>query len=120
MCDEFYTRPIFFVEDVASSVNYYREKLGFRKSWGDEVFAQVERGGLEIMLGDKSLEPNPSVRSVLSMSLREPERLGELHQQFRTLGARIVSPPAEVSWQRGTLELKVEDLDGNILLFWGN
>ena len=31
--DEFWIRPILCVRDVASSISYYTDKLGFRKAW---------------------------------------------------------------------------------------
>ena len=82
MIDEFYTRPVLFVENVEASNSYCCEKLGFSKSYGDDTFAQVERNGLEIMLGRKDLEESGASRTVLSMSLRNPDRLGELYQRF--------------------------------------
>ena len=107
---------LLFVENVEASVGYYCEKLGFNKSYGDDTFAQVERNGLEIMLGRKDLEPGASSGTVLSMSLRSPDGLGDLYQRFKGNDARISSKPYEVAWQKGTYELRVEDLDGNILL----
>jgi hypothetical protein len=120
MSDEFYMRPILFVDDVEASVGYYCDQLAFSKSYGDATFAQVERNGLEVMLGHKELEEGTTTKAVLSMSLRDPGKLGELHRQFRDCGAKIVTPPIEVQWQKGTFELRGEDLDGNLLLFWGN
>ena len=120
MSDEFHMRPILFVDDVDASVSYYCNQLAFQKSYGDSTFAQVERNGLEVMLGRKALEQGAATRTVLSMSLHDPGKLGELHQQFQDGGAKIVSSPFEVTWQKGTFELRVEDLDGNLLLFWGN
>ena len=119
MSDEFYMRPIFLVKDVEASVSYYCRKLGFSQSYGDATFAEVERNGLEIMLGQKELEPNAPTGTVLSMSLYDPGRLNELYQQFHDCGAKIVARPHEVTWQAGTFEFRVEYLDGNLLLFWG-
>jgi hypothetical protein len=120
MSDEFYMRPVLFVDDVDASVSYYCNQLAFQKSYGDATFAQVERNGLEVMLGHKELEQGTTTRTVLCMSLRDPGKLGEPHRQFQESDAKIVTPPTEVKWQKGTFELRVEDLDGNLLLFWGN
>ena len=118
--DEFYMRPVLFVENVEARARYYCEKLGFSKSYGDRLFAQVERNGLEIMLGQRDLDPSGSSNTVLSQSLRDPDRLGDLYQLLKKRGARVSSEPYEVAWQHGTYELRVEDVDGNVLLFWGN
>ena len=75
---------------------------------------------MEIMLGQKELEPDAPTGTVLSMSLYDPGRLDELYRRFHDCGAKIVSRPQEVTWQEGTLEFRVKDPDGNLLLFWGS
>jgi predicted lactoylglutathione lyase len=124
MSEEFFSRPIFRVRDVAASLDYYCEKLGFTVEWshGKEapIVAQVEREGITIILDSGSVMPKPAATSVLSMSMHQPEKLGELHRELERRGAKIVAPPFAVIWQKGTYELDVEDLDGNVLIFWGN
>jgi len=121
---EFWIRPIFCVRDVASSIDYYVEKLGFQKGWvhgGDKpIVAQVGRNEIDIILDSASAMPRPAMPSVLTFSLREPEKLGALYRDLKDRGAKIIAAPYEVQWQKGTYELDVEDLDGNVLVFWGN
>ena len=123
MSDAFYTRPIFHVRDIVASIAYYRDALGFRKDWdsGDDppVIAQVSRDGLDIILNCQSVIPRAAVPSVLSMSLHAPETLETLHKELRDRGAKIVKAPFEVVWQPGTYQFDVEDLEGNVLIFWG-
>ena len=49
-----YTRPVLFVADIARSIRFYTEGLGFRKAWheadGKGTVCQVDRGGCEIIL----------------------------------------------------------------------
>ena len=124
MSDEFYTRPMLRVQDVGRSITYYCEKLGFRKSWvsGDEnpTIAQVDRNGLDVMLCSESIAPRAGVPSVLSMSLHEPGKLGALYQELQDRGAEISCAPFEVLWQEGVHQFDVQDLDGNVLIFWGS
>ncbi len=35
-------------------------------------------------------------------------------------GAKITAMPFAVQWQEGINQFDVEDLDGNVLLFWGD
>lgn len=45
--------PLFIVDDVVSSANYYRDKLGFAydRFWGEPpCFCMVRRNGITIML----------------------------------------------------------------------
>lgn len=59
--DEFYTRPMFHVQDVGLSIAYYCEKLGFTKSWEFAVIAQVGRDGLDLILDAGSDIPRAAV-----------------------------------------------------------
>lgn len=48
--------PYFIVDDVVTSANYYRERLGFRydRLWGDPpTFCMVWRSGIVIMLAER-------------------------------------------------------------------
>ncbi len=120
---EFYARPVLTVRDVSASIRYYCEQLGFTKMWSHPsdipVIAQVGRNGLEILLDSHSVIPKSSVPAVLSMTLNQKERLGDLHCEFKRRGAKVTAPPFEVVWERNLFQLDVVDLDGNILIFWG-
>ena len=119
--NDFYTRPILSVRDVRSSIAYYCDKLGFEKNWdfGEEilVIAQVGRNGLDIILDAESAIPRAAVPSVLSMSVGD---LGALHKELQDRGAKITAAPFAVQWQEGINQFDVEDLDGNVLVFWGD
>ena len=121
MTDKYFIRPVFRVRDVAASVAYYCEKLGCQKRWDHGVdgpiIAEVERGDLSVILDSGSVVPKPAGPSVLTLSI---QNLGELHRELAGRGASIVAPPFEVIWQKNTCQFDVEDLDGNLLVFWGD
>lgn len=121
MSDKYFIRPVFRVRDVGASVAYYCEKLGCRKRWDHvadgPIIAEVERGDLSVILDSESVVPKPAGPSVLTMSV---ENLGELHRELVRRGANIVTPLFEVIWQKNTFQFDVEDLDGNLLVFWGD
>ena len=48
------------------------------------------------------------------------ENLLELHRELVGRGANIVTPLFEVIWQKNQYQFDVEDLDGNLLVFWGD
>jgi catechol 2,3-dioxygenase-like lactoylglutathione lyase family enzyme len=120
MSDKYFIRPVFRVRDVAASVAYYCERLGCRKRWDHgadgPIIAEVERGDLSVILDSGSVVPKPAGPSVLTLSV---ENLSELHRDLVGRGATIATPLFEVIWQASTCQFDVEDLDGNLLVFWG-
>ena len=121
--EEFWVRSIFRVGNVEASVAYYRDKLGFVEKWraGDNtpVIAAVERGGLQIILDGGTELPRPAGSSVLSLTLHAHEGLAALHRDLTARGAKVRNAPFAVSWEKGTYQFDAEDLDGNVLCFWG-
>jgi hypothetical protein len=60
--------PYFIVDDVVTTANYYRDKLGFKyeRFWGEPpCFCMVHRSGIVIMLGQLevtgAMRPNRTV-----------------------------------------------------------
>src|SRR5262249_33733831 len=100
---------------------YYCEKLGCRKRWdhgaSEPIIAEVERGDLSVILDSGSVVPKPVGSSVLTLSI---ENLGGLYRELVGRGASIAAPLFEVIWQKNTCQFDVEDLDGNLLVFWGS
>lgn len=58
--------------------------------------------------------------SVLNMILHKAEQLGFLHLEIESKGAKITGAPFKVVWEENLFQLDVVDLDGNILIFWGD
>ena len=122
-----WARPVFRVSDVAGSIAYFCEKLGFAKDWDeggpDSAIAQVSRNGLDLILDKKTYFPKAGVPSVISLTLNDlPDRpaLDTLHSEFLRAGAKVTKAPFKVHWDPHVYEMDVEDLDGNVLMFWGH
>ena len=115
--EEFYTRPVFHVQDIGLSIDYFCEKLGFTKGWKFNAIAQVGRNAFDLILDADSDIPKASVPSVISLSVGD---LDALHRDIEKRGAKIVTPPFAVDWQAGICQFDVQDLDGNVLVFWGD
>jgi predicted lactoylglutathione lyase len=122
--DEFYLRPVLCVRDVSASTRYFCERLGFDRNWqfpdDEPIIAQVGRNGLDLILDSESSIPRARVPTVLSLSLHNSDGIGTLYEDFSSRGATTSGPPSKVSWQEGVLQFEVHDLDGNILVFWGD
>lgn len=119
----FLARPLFRVASVSASLAYY-EKLGFKPCWtfeleGETIIAQVEWGDATIILDSRTSLPKAAGRSVLSLTLHEEGKLGELHEGLRSAGAIIMAEPFKVAWDPKIFQIDVADPDGNLLVFWG-
>jgi predicted lactoylglutathione lyase len=121
-----WARPILRVGDVAASISYYCEKLGFAEDWNeggdDSPVAQVSRNGIALILDKHTYFPKAGTPSVISLTLNDlPNRpsLDALHRELLVAGAKITKSPFKVHWDPHLYELDVEDLDGNVLMFWG-
>lgn len=102
------TIPILPVNDLARSITFYTETLGFQLDWGGEAgscLCSVSRDGHCLMLSKRD-------------SIREPAWVwiglddDSLFHAYRSQGVKIRQEPKNHSW---AYEMKFEDLDGNVL-----
>ena len=99
--------PIFRVENLAASLDYYVRVLGFKIDWEfTGVIASVSRDDVALFLaqGDQG-----HAGSWVWIGVRDVERL---HEELSQSGAKIRQPPTNFPW---ALEMQVQDPDGNIL-----
>lgn len=106
-----YTRPVFFVDDVNRAARFYVDVLGFEKGWhsgeGAGKVCQVNHGECEVILCEDAARRD---RGRLFIELT-PEGLADLRREF----AKRSVPTSETWW--GYEILRVEDPDGNELFF---
>jgi catechol 2,3-dioxygenase-like lactoylglutathione lyase family enzyme len=98
--------PIFRVESVSASIEYYVRVLGFKVDWGDGGFASVSRGRFHLFLSEGD-QGHPGAWAWIGVSDARA-----LHEEYRAAGARLRHPPTNYAW---ACEMQVEDLDGNVL-----
>ena len=102
-------QPILRVESMATSLQFYVGKLGFKNAiWGDDDFTCISRGGSVIYLcrGDQGRGG-----AWVWIGVEDAEKL---HDELKALGVAVRSPLTNHSW---ALEFQVEDPDGNVLRF---
>ena len=101
--------PILRVRDMAASLAYYVDVLGFRSAaWGTGLFTLVNRDGAGIYL----CQGNQGVPGTwLWIGV---EDVAALYDEYKAAGAKIRLPPGNYPW---AYEMHVEDPDGHVLRF---
>lgn len=119
---DWFARPVLHVTDVAASLRFYVDQLGFTNPWqhaedGQLLVAQVDRQGCALILSSQwpqkvgkglvfiSLNVEPNSRAV------QVAALDALRAELEARGA----PVKDGSW--GYRLLVVDDPDGNQLYF---
>ena len=101
--------PILNVADMAVSLRYYADVLGFEKAdWGSDDFTHVKRDGAGIYLcrGGQG-----QAGTWVWIGVEDVEAL---YEEYKASGARIRHAPENYAW---AYEMKVEDPDGHVLRF---
>jgi catechol 2,3-dioxygenase-like lactoylglutathione lyase family enzyme len=117
-----FARPVLHVSDVAASLRFYVERLGFTVAWRHEDdgglrVAQVDRGGCALIFSDQWPDKVGKGLMFISLNVEPPSpetavaALGALREELEARGA----PVKDGRW--GYRLLVVEDLDGNQLFF---
>jgi catechol 2,3-dioxygenase-like lactoylglutathione lyase family enzyme len=101
--------PILRVEDMARSVRYYVDVLGFTEApWGTAEFSYVGHGNRGIYLCRAG---QGHVGGWVWIGVGD---VRALHRLYRERGAIIRREPKIEPW---ALEMQIEDPDGNVLRF---
>lgn len=104
--------PIFYATDVAKSLNYYMETLGFEEKWEWEnppTFGGVRKGEVQIFFCEKG-QGNPGTWIFVFV-----DDVNEYYETIKGKGAKILSPPQNMEW--GVREMLVEDPNGHKIRF---
>jgi catechol 2,3-dioxygenase-like lactoylglutathione lyase family enzyme len=101
--------PILRVSDMARSVRYYVDVLGFvNAEWGGDDFTMVtrDRAGIYLCEGDQG--------SAGTWAWVGVEDVAALHGEYVASGATVVEAPRNFPW---AYEMKIRDPDGHVLRF---
>jgi predicted lactoylglutathione lyase len=98
--------PVLPVRDLARSIDFYTNKLGFKLDWGgaSDTVCGISRDKCPVMLQVREKIDTPSWVWVGCEAT--------LFDTFRAAGAKVFQEPKNHTW---AYEMKFEDIDGNIL-----
>ena len=119
---DWFARPVLHVADVAASIRFYVDRLGFTKPWqhdedGQVVVAQVERQGCALLLASQWTDKIGKGLMFISLNV-EPDTRAAQVAALDALRAELEASGVAVkdgSW--GYRLLVVDDPDGNQLYF---
>ena len=101
--------PILSVKDMARSIRYYVDVLGFSNAdWGGDDFTCVTRDNAGIYLSEGD-QGQPATWVWIGV-----EDVEALYDEYKAKGATILHPPENYAW---ALEMKAGDPDGHVLRF---
>jgi catechol 2,3-dioxygenase-like lactoylglutathione lyase family enzyme len=103
--------PILRVNNLAASIRFYVDVLGFEVNWGGEIestFASISRDGRTIMLAQGE-QGHPGTWLWIGVEDIEP-----LFANLVAKEVKIVEKPTNYPW---AYEMKIEDPDGHIVRF---
>ncbi len=103
--------PILRVNNVAASIRYYVDVLGFKVNWGGEAeskFASVSCDGRAIMLSQGE-HGHAGMWLWIGVEDIEP-----LFAEYSARGVKFREKPTNYPW---AYEMRIEDPDGHVLCF---
>jgi predicted enzyme related to lactoylglutathione lyase len=116
--------PYFIVDDVVSTANYYRDKLGFHydRFWGKpSCFAMVRRAGITIMLKQPEItggmHPNRLIDPEDSSwdAYIWVDDADALYEEFQRAGVTVARPVCDQPY--GCRDFDIRDCNGYTLCF---
>ena len=114
MTDSWYSRPVLFVSDINTSLDFYVKQLGFKEDWrfegdeGEALVSQVSRPGLELILTVESSDRRG--KGLMFISL-DGEVLNALRADLEARGVDV----KDGHW--GYHVMAIRDPDGNTFYF---
>ncbi len=104
------------VADLAASLAYYRDRLGFNVDWSEDGvgLACLSRGETRMFMANAEYRSGTGARGpmLLWLNLSDRAEVDALHAEWAAGGARITDPPEAKSYK--LYEFFAEDIDGNI------
>lgn len=110
------TRYVLAVKNLAKSVNYYIEQLGFSSAWDTDGWHALERGKISLMLGEC-----PNERSAYQIgdhsyfAYIDLLHIDSLYEELQAKDVEIIKELQDEPW--GQREFGIRTIDGHRIMF---
>jgi len=110
------TRYVLAVKDLAASVRYYTEQLGFSSLWSVDGWHSLGREKFIIMLGECTDDRSAfETRNHSYFAYIDVAGIDALHEEYRAKAVEIVYPLGSKPW--GQREFGICTIDGHRIMF---
>ena len=110
------TRHVLAVQNLAASVDYYKEKLGFTTDWAYDGWHQLRRSSLVVMLGECTDDRSAfETRNHSYFAYVQVEGVDEMFKELVTKGVKINNALGSKPW--GMREFGIITVDGHRIMF---
>ncbi|MBL7827390.1 MAG: VOC family protein [Saprospiraceae bacterium] len=110
------TRYVLAVQNLALSVQYYQEKLGFTTDWTVGGWHQLSRDVCTVMLGECTDDRSAfELRNHSYFAYIDVEGIDALFEELQARGVEMMSMPTSQPW--GQREFGIRTIDGHRVMF---
>ena len=104
------------VKNLKKSVDFYKDKLGFKTLWGDSGWHFLTRDSVNIMLGECPDDQSAFETGCHSyFAYMDAENIDELYKEFQSKNVDILSTIENKPW--GQREFSIRTIDGHRIMF---
>ena len=109
-------RYVLAVNNLANSVNYYKDKLGFQTIWEGDSWHFLARDAAKIMLGEcPEDQPASDLKNHSYFAYLEIEKIDRLYEEYTSKQVEILSDIESKPW--GQKEFSLKTVDGHRITF---
>ena len=106
------SRYVLAVNNLATSADFYKNKLGFQTLWEEGGWHFLIRDDIKIMLGEcPDDKPASEINSHSYFAYLEVDNIDILYKEYQSKGVEVLSSIENKPW--GQRELSIRTIDGH-------
>jgi len=110
------SRYVLAVNNLATSADFYKNKLGFQTLWEEGGWHFLIRDDIKIMLGEcPDDKPASEINSHSYFAYLEVDNIDMLYKEYQSKGVEVLSSIENKPW--GQREFSIRTIDGHRITF---